>query len=109
MAQKFNNYEKFKEKKSDFSPDDWPDAIDHLTIGLVAKKYTKLGKTSENLILKPGISTNSKQRRRPRTRLLKCFVLQHNVIKTKHLRSLILGFSLGLSYIKIPLCYLANN
>jgi hypothetical protein len=73
MAQKFNNFEKFEKKKKKISalfstqtpPDDWPDAIDHLTIGLVANKYTKLGKTSENLIL-----------------------------------------SLGLSYIKIPLCLL---
>ena len=32
-------------------PVDWPDALDRLTIGLVANKYTKLGKTSENLIL----------------------------------------------------------
>jgi hypothetical protein len=32
-------------------PDDWPDAI-----GLVANKYTKLGKTSENLILSLGLS-----------------------------------------------------
>ena len=24
-------------------PDDWPDALDHLAIGLVANKYTKLG------------------------------------------------------------------
>ena len=32
-------------------PDDWPDAVDRLTIGLVANEYTKLGKTSENLIL----------------------------------------------------------
>jgi hypothetical protein len=54
MAQKLNNFEKFEEKKNQISalfstqtpPDDWPDAIDHLTIGLVANKYTKLGKTS---------------------------------------------------------------
>ena len=31
--------------------DDWPDALDHLAIGLVARKYTKLGKTSETLLL----------------------------------------------------------
>ena len=37
-------------------PDDWPDALDRLTIGLIAKKYTKLGKTSENLILSQGLS-----------------------------------------------------
>jgi hypothetical protein len=53
-----------KEKKNQISalfstqtpPDDWPDAIDHLTIGLVANKCTKLGKTSENLILSLGLS-----------------------------------------------------
>ena len=44
-------------------PDDWPDALDHFK---VANKYTKLGKTSETLLL-----------------------------------------SLGLSYMKIPLCYRA--
>ena len=37
-------------------PDDWPDAVDRLTIGLVANEYTKLGKTSENLILIQGLS-----------------------------------------------------
>ena len=64
MAEKLNNYEKFERKKIRFQPlfstqtppDDWPDAIDHLTIGLVANKYTKLGKTSENLILSLGLS-----------------------------------------------------
>ena len=51
--------------------------------------------------LKPGISTNSKPRRRPRTRLLKCFVLQHNVIKTKHLRSLIRVVVRGFEWVEI--------
>ena len=37
-------------------PDDWPDALDHLAIGLVANKYTKLGKTSETLLLSQGLS-----------------------------------------------------
>ena len=37
-------------------PDDWPDALDCLTKGLVANKYTKVGKTSENLILSLGLS-----------------------------------------------------
>ena len=72
MAKKLNNLEKLERKKNQISalfstqrpPDDWPDALDHLTIGLVANKYTKLGKTSETLLL-----------------------------------------SLGLSYMKIPLCY----
>jgi hypothetical protein len=46
-------------EKSDFRPVLNPDtswwlvALDSLTIGLVANKYTKLGKTSENLILMP--------------------------------------------------------
>ena len=35
--------------------DDWPDALDSFT-GLVTKKCTKLGKTSENLILSRGLS-----------------------------------------------------
>ena len=64
MAEKLNNFEKFERKKNQISalfstqtpPDDWPDALDYLTIGLVANKYTKLGKTSENLILSLGLS-----------------------------------------------------
>jgi hypothetical protein len=59
MAEKLNNFEKFERKKNQISalystqrpPDDWPDALDHLAIGLVANKYTKLGKTSETLLL----------------------------------------------------------
>ena len=49
-------------------PDDWPDALDHLAIGLVANKCTKLAKISEILLL-----------------------------------------SLGLSYMKISLCYLGQS
>jgi hypothetical protein len=30
--------------------DDWRDTIDHLTIGLVANKYTKLGKIGEKVL-----------------------------------------------------------
>ena len=37
-------------------PDDWPDALDHLAIGLVANKYTKLAKISEILLLSLGLS-----------------------------------------------------
>jgi hypothetical protein len=37
-------------------PDDWPDALDNLAIGLVANRYTKLGKTSEILLLSQGLS-----------------------------------------------------
>ena len=32
-------------------PDDWPDALDHLAIGLVANKCTKLEKISKILLL----------------------------------------------------------
>ena len=64
MAEKLDNFEKFEGKKSQISAlfstqtplDDWPDAIDHLIKGLVANKYTKLGKTSENLTLSLGLS-----------------------------------------------------
>ena len=64
MAEKLINLKKKWRKKHQISalfstqtpPEDWPDALDHLTIGLVAKKYTKLGKTSENLILSQGLS-----------------------------------------------------
>ena len=48
-----------KEKKGKISalfvtqrpPDDWPDALDHLVVGLVATKCTKLEKISEILLL----------------------------------------------------------
>ena len=65
MVEKLNNFEKFERKKNLISglfstqtpPDDWLDALDRLTIiGLVANKYTKLGKPSENLILSHGLS-----------------------------------------------------
>ena len=36
--------------------DDWPDALDHLTIGLVANKCRKLAKISEILLLSLGLS-----------------------------------------------------
>ena len=39
--------------------------------------------------LKPSIFTYLKPRTMPRMRLLKHFVLQHSVIKTKHLKSLV--------------------
>ena len=60
MAEKFIIFEKFERKKKTpqilalFStqrpPDDCPDALDHVAIGLVANKYTKLVKTRENLV-----------------------------------------------------------
>ena len=53
-----------KEKKSQIlalfltqrPSDDWPDALDHLAIGLVANKCTKLAKISEILLLSLGLS-----------------------------------------------------
>ena len=64
MAEKLSNFEKFDRKKNQISAlfstqrplDDWPDALDHLAIGLVANKYTKLRKTSETLSLSLGLS-----------------------------------------------------
>ena len=64
IVEKLNNFEKFERKKSQISalfltqrpPDDWAEALDHLVIGFVANKYTKLGKTSEILLLSLGLS-----------------------------------------------------
>ena len=52
MAGKLNNFENFERKKNQISVlfstqrplDDWPDALDHLAISLVANKYTNLEK-----------------------------------------------------------------
>lgn len=52
MAEKLNYFEKFERKKNQISvlfstqstqrpPDDWPDALDPLAIGLVANKFTQ--------------------------------------------------------------------
>ena len=43
-------------------------------------------------ILKPSSSSHLKPSMRPHIRLLKCFVLERSVFKTKHLRSFITGF-----------------
>ena len=51
--------------------------------------------------LKPSISTHSKPLMMPRMRLLKCFVWQHSVIKTKHLRSLVRGVVRGFELVEI--------
>ena len=45
--------------------------------------------------------THSKPRVMPCTRLLKCFVLQHSIIKTKHLRSLVRGLVWSFKWAKI--------
>ena len=63
MTEKFNIFEQFERKKqisalfsTQRPPDDWPDAIDHLNMGLVTNKCTKPGKTIENLVLSLGLS-----------------------------------------------------
>jgi hypothetical protein len=61
MAENLNNFENFERKflalfSTQRPPDDWPDALDHLSIGLDANKYTKLGKTSETLLHSQGMS-----------------------------------------------------
>ena len=61
---KIEQFWKIWEKKSQSSAlfltqrphDDWPDALDHLAIGLVANKCTKLAKISEILLLSLGLS-----------------------------------------------------
>ena len=53
------------------------------------------------LRVKPSISTHSKSRTMPHTRLLKCFGLQHSVIKTEHLRSVVRGGIQGFERLKI--------
>ena len=54
MAEKLNNFEKFeRKKKSDLFSTQTP--LDDRP-GLVANKYTKLGKPSENLILSHELS-----------------------------------------------------
>ena len=63
MVEKFSNFEKNRKKIDPISalfstqrpPDDWPDSLDHLAIGLVADKYTKLFKTCETLLLSLGL------------------------------------------------------
>ena len=55
MAEKLNNFEKFKRMKNQISalfstqtlPHDWPDALDLLTIDLVAKIH----KTWKNMVV----------------------------------------------------------
>ena len=67
MAGKLKKFEKFvkKKKRKDqisvlFSiktpSDDCPHALDHFTVGLVGNKYTKLGKTRENLMPSQGLT-----------------------------------------------------
>ena len=59
--------------------------------------------------VKPSISTHSKPCTMPRMRLLKCFVLQHSVIKTKHLRSLVRGVLQGFEWLEILGFFVTNS
>ena len=52
------------------------------------------------LRLKPSISTHSKPCMMPRTMLFKCLVLQHSIIKIKHLRSFVC-FVRGFEWVEI--------
>ena len=64
MSENLMNFENLKEKKVKIQPcaqptdlpKKWPDAIDHITIGLVDNKYTKLGKIGEKVLLILGLS-----------------------------------------------------
>ena len=65
----------------------------------VAAKTHQIGPTSDPSELTPlnqNLYYHSKPRMMAHMRLLKCFVLQHSVIKTKHLRSLVRGAVQGL-------------
>ena len=57
LVEKLNNFETFE--RTQRPPDDWPDALDLLAIRLVlvSNKYTKLGKTSKNLLLSQGLAS----------------------------------------------------
>ena len=57
--------------------------------------------TSVTLAFRPSISSHSKPCMIARTRLLIFFVLQHSVIKTKHLRSLVRDVVQGFKWVEI--------
>ena len=64
MSENLKNFENLKEKKGQNSdlcsthwpPKNWPGALDHLAIGLVDNKYTKLGKIGEKVLLILGLA-----------------------------------------------------
>ena len=67
MSENLRNFENFKEEKksalysTQWPPDNWPGALDHLAIGLVDNKYIKLGKICENLILIKGLCDSGRR------------------------------------------------
>ena len=64
MYENLKNFKNLKEKKNQNSalystqlpPDNWAGVLDHLAIGLVDTKYTKLGKIGEKLLLILGLA-----------------------------------------------------
>ena len=64
MSENLKNFENLKEKKNQNStlcsthwpPKSWPNALDHLAIGLVDNEYTKLGKLGEKVLLILGLT-----------------------------------------------------
>ena len=64
MKKKLKNFENLKKEikiqsfaqSTKWPPDNWPGFLDHLAIGLVDTKYTKLGKIGEKLLLILGLA-----------------------------------------------------
>ena len=63
MSENLKNLENLKKKNQNsalcstqWPPDNWPGVLDHLVIGLVDTKYTKLGKIGEKLLLILGLA-----------------------------------------------------
>ena len=77
-------------------------SFDNLVLKYLSQLITSLiiWKT-KGISLKPSISTHSKPCTMPRMRLLKCFVLQHSMIKTKHLRKLVQRLVRGFEWVEI--------
>ena len=60
MSENLEHFEDLKEKKVKIQPftqpKSWLGALDHLAIGLVDNKYTKLGKIGEKMFLILGLA-----------------------------------------------------
>ena len=65
MSENLKNLKNLKEKKNQNSvllcsthwpPDNWPGTLDHLAIGLVDNKSTKLGKIGKKVVLNLGLA-----------------------------------------------------
>ena len=58
-------------------------------------------KNPQYSLLKPSISSHSKPRTKSCTRWFKCFVVEHSVFKTKHLRHIVQDLERGLEWLEI--------